>query len=221
MADPSKYLKFYNSWQTGIHPIFAARQAALVRDMKKVLLISSGYRSTAEQVESYKSSGGHQDAKGNWIGGSGMAAVPGRSWHEFGCACDWATPFYRKLDKDAETEEQTTLVKYGIFKPLTKGNKTSVFEDWHVQPIETAGSPLAERKTFYEYNALPKLDLGSDGDFVKLAQVYLGFKGFALKPDGDYGNKTRAAVMDFQKNNGLNPDGVIGSVTWRKLIYNK
>ena len=32
-------------------------------------------------------------------------------------------------------------------------------------------------------------------------------------PDGAYGNKTRAAVLEFQKKNGLSPDGIAGAYT--------
>jgi hypothetical protein len=220
MADPLKNLKFYHSWQNKIHPIFAARLAAFAKAQGKVLLVSSGYRSTEEQAESYKSTGGKL-VNGQWVGGNGMAAVPGRSWHEFSCATDWADIWARAMDKNYATDKQLKLIPYGIFKPLTKGNKTSVFEDWHVQPIETKNVPLADRKTFFECKSLPKLELGAEGDFVKLAQVYLGFKGFPLTLDGDYGNKTRIAVMGFQKGNGLDPDGVLGPVTWLKLLYGR
>lgn len=35
--------------------------------------------------------------------------------------------------------------------------------------------------------------------------------------DGKLGNKTRLAVKEFQKDNGLKPDGVVGNQTWSKL----
>jgi hypothetical protein len=39
----------------------------------------------------------------------------------------------------------------------------------------------------------------------------------AGKPDGVYGQKTQAAVMMFQKDNGLKADGIFGPATNRKL----
>lgn len=217
MANPLKWLKFYNSWQSGIHPIFAARLAAFARDHGKVLLISSGYRSTAEQAESYRSTGG-QLVNGVWVGGNGMAAHPGVSWHEFSVATDWADTWARVIDKDAATDRQLKLIPYGIFKPLTKGNHTSVVEDWHVQPIETAGIPVSDRRYFFECKDLPKLMAGDHNDYVKLLQVYLGFYGYVLTLDGGFGAKTQQAVMAWQKGIGLHPDGVVGIMSWKKLL---
>ncbi len=36
--------------------------------------------------------------------------------------------------------------------------------------------------------------------------------------DGDFGSGTLAAVQAFQSSHGLDPDGVVGSQTWPKLI---
>lgn len=158
LEDPKKWLIFHNSWQTDIDPIFAGRLAALAKYTGVKIHISSGYRSTKEQIASFLRNGGKQDADGNFIGGNGFAAKPGRSWHEFGEAIDTPDAWLKKLEKDASTAQQILLGKFGLFKPLTKGNGTSVNEDWHIQPIETNGVPVNDRKTFYEaYKADEKL----------------------------------------------------------------
>lgn len=36
--------------------------------------------------------------------------------------------------------------------------------------------------------------------------------------DGIFGSQTKAAVMIFQRDNGLEEDGIIGPETWRVLI---
>ena len=36
--------------------------------------------------------------------------------------------------------------------------------------------------------------------------------------DGDFGNKTLAAVVIFQKAHKLTPDGIVGQLTYAKLI---
>lgn len=39
-----------------------------------------------------------------------------------------------------------------------------------------------------------------------------------LKPDGVWGNNSKAALIVFQQNNGLSPDGVLGCKSVRKLV---
>lgn len=53
------------------------------------------------------------------------------------------------------------------------------------------------------------LKLGSKGAQVKILQEALG-----LAQDGDFGPKTEAAVKEWQKENGLVVDGVVGPMTW-------
>ena len=36
--------------------------------------------------------------------------------------------------------------------------------------------------------------------------------------DGDFGEETREAVLAFQRQAGLETDGVIGSKTWKALL---
>jgi len=42
-------------------------------------------------------------------------------------------------------------------------------------------------------------------------------KSLKIKVDGDFGPKTEEAVKKFQKENGLTPDGIVGSKTWNAL----
>jgi N-acetylmuramoyl-L-alanine amidase len=37
-------------------------------------------------------------------------------------------------------------------------------------------------------------------------------------PDGIYGPKTEAAIKKFQQQNGLTADGIVGAMSWQKLI---
>lgn len=56
------------------------------------------------------------------------------------------------------------------------------------------------------------LKKGSRGDDVKTLQKILG-----VVVDGDFGAKTEAAVIAFQKKKGLEADGIVGPVTWAAL----
>jgi hypothetical protein len=138
-AKPEKWLIFKYSNQKDIHPEFAKRLAALAKYMDRPIEIISGRRDSMEQARLYRLSGGKQDSNGNWYGGNGSAARPGNSKHEYGVAVDTSSLWLKALEKDESTKQQKILRKFGLFKPLTKGNGCSVREDWHIQPIETDG----------------------------------------------------------------------------------
>ncbi|MEK7528590.1 MAG: peptidoglycan-binding domain-containing protein [Patescibacteria group bacterium] len=42
--------------------------------------------------------------------------------------------------------------------------------------------------------------------------------GYSLVIDGYFGPKTQSAVIDFQKNNRLETDGIVGPQTWNALF---
>lgn len=58
---------------------------------------------------------------------------------------------------------------------------------------------------------------GDRGPAVNEAQRLLNRKGALLLVDGIFGAATRAAVMQFQQQNGLIADGVVSAATWREL----
>lgn len=66
--------------------------------------------------------------------------------------------------------------------------------------------------------SMRKIQFGSTGQAVETAQELLNKLGYDLQVDGKFGQLTRAAVRDFQRQNGLTADGVIGDKTWRKLL---
>ena len=64
----------------------------------------------------------------------------------------------------------------------------------------------------------PMLRTGSRGDAVRKLQELLNAKGYTCgSVDGIFGSKTKAAVLAFQKANGLGADGIVGPLTWAKL----
>ena len=68
---------------------------------------------------------------------------------------------------------------------------------------------------------LPVLHNGMGGAAVAAMQGILHAKKYSLGPygvDGDFGVATRAAVTNFQIRSGLDPDGICGPETWRKLL---
>ena len=59
---------------------------------------------------------------------------------------------------------------------------------------------------------------GDSGKLVKLVQIALISKGYEIEPDGIFGKETLKATKDYQANNGLEKDGIIGRLTISKLV---
>lgn len=68
----------------------------------------------------------------------------------------------------------------------------------------------------------PTVRPGVSGEITKCMQQLLKYvHGYTLGGygcDGDFGNATKAAVKKFQKVKGLEPDGIVGKKTWKKLL---
>ena len=64
----------------------------------------------------------------------------------------------------------------------------------------------------------PTLKKGSRGEYVKKLQQRLCSLGYAVACDGIFGDKTLAAVKEFQVMTGLAVDGIVGKNTWRMLL---
>jgi len=67
-------------------------------------------------------------------------------------------------------------------------------------------------------NPLPVLRKGSTGKYVRYMQLKLLSKLYNVGTiDGDFGTVSENAVIEFQKENGLAADGIVGPMTWAKL----
>jgi peptidoglycan hydrolase-like protein with peptidoglycan-binding domain len=63
----------------------------------------------------------------------------------------------------------------------------------------------------------PMLRQGDSGAAVSELQQLLKAKGINIAVDGVFGSATRAAVVQFQQQNGLAVDGIVGPKTWQAL----
>ena len=64
----------------------------------------------------------------------------------------------------------------------------------------------------------PLLKQGSRGNFVYLLQFLLTQYGHNISVDGIFGRNTENAVRNFQTNNGISSDGIVGNTTWKYLL---
>ena len=71
---------------------------------------------------------------------------------------------------------------------------------------------------------LPTLRNGSRGEYVTYLQTKLiqfGYDVGKTGADGIFGAKTESAVKQFQKDHGLDADGVVGPATWKAIEEGK
>jgi len=78
---------------------------------------------------------------------------------------------------------------------------------------DTAPAPAAASKAQTATEVASLLVEGSFGGEVALLQTMLNNNGYTLKVDGFFGQKTLAAVEDYQSKNGLKTDGIVGPKT--------
>lgn len=93
------------------------------------------------------------------------------------------------------------------------------YEQTTATPAIPAEQPANTVKTYD--TQLPMLSLGCKSQAVTSLQRLLVGRDYNIGRagiDGDFGNDTRQAVLDFQKNYHLETDGIVGPETWAKLI---
>ena len=87
-------------------------------------------------------------------------------------------------------------------------------EDAPFTPNSTLHSALST--LYYPYRMIDKSMAGTD---VAVVQAILTARGYYTGPlDGIFGDALDAAVRKFQSEHDLDPDGVVGPLTWRKIL---
>ena len=75
-----------------------------------------------------------------------------------------------------------------------------------------APTPVDDKKA---HTTLRKGSEGAEVEELQNKLVSLGYKLGTV--DGDFGGKTEAAVIAFQRDNNLDDDGICGPMTWKAL----
>ena len=91
--------------------------------------------------------------------------------------------------------------------------------------IDSRGFDGDTSSKYYSYNDsksvstfLSVLKNGSTGTDVKDLQIILNMRGYKLDKDGIFGSTTLKAVKNFQKQNNILIDGIVGKKTWKALL---
>lgn len=86
------------------------------------------------------------------------------------------------------------------------------WDEWGELAGVNYGNEAEEVKTHME-----TVRKGSSGEAVKQLQETLNKLGYKLEADGKFGTLTLGAVVTFQMAHELDPDGVVGEMTWNAL----
>lgn len=95
---------------------------------------------------------------------------------------------------------------------------------WIEYTGETATEVTGETKATEQastVSGLPLIKYGDKGEAVRAAQLLLIGRGYSCGycgADGEVGQDTCNAVIAFQRDKGLQRDGIIGAQTWARLI---
>ena len=111
-----------------------------------------------------------------------------------------------------------------INKPINQTNKPLI-DDW-VKRLQLACNAQGFSNQIIDgiagsntLNGCPTLRKGAAGNITKLLQEKLVSLGYNTNGvDGIFGSGTKAAVIAFQKSNGLVVDGIVGKNTRRKIL---
>lgn len=132
------------------------------------------------------------------------------------------TSLYKKVLADSDYESQMRQIKEcGYMTSSTEVNSVLKYiRDYNLTQYDNVtgeASPAPDPKPDmgacpYEQPALD-LKFTMIGKEVKWGQWQLCRHGYEVKIDGCFGPKTRAAVIQFQKDHNLVPDAIVGPLT--------
>lgn len=108
-----------------------------------------------------------------------------------------------------------------IYGKYVKMDAAGAGDDWVKRLQEAIGAKADGFAGPETLSKCPLLMEGAKGQVVKLLQERLGntFRiGVAGGYDGIFGDGTKRAVMEFQKQKSLAIDGIVGENTWRRLL---
>jgi peptidoglycan hydrolase-like protein with peptidoglycan-binding domain len=127
-------------------------------------------------------------------------------------------PVVRQIQTTLNLRYDAGLAVDGIFGPATKA---ALIRGLQSELNTQFGRNLALTGTFDAATRAATVNVrpGASGNITYLLQAALFANGHAnVVPDGIFGPRTEAAVRQFQRDQGLSADGVIGPLTQERLF---
>ncbi|MEA5507304.1 peptidoglycan-binding domain-containing protein [Halotia wernerae UHCC 0503] len=122
-------------------------------------------------------------------------------------------PAYSKTLNNSQHIASATPAAQGS-QPSTMQKPSAMKKPSTMQKSSAMKKPSTMQKSNVIANHSTVLRIGSKGNAVKTAQTFLKQQGFyTASVNGVFDNKTRSAVMKFQKAKGLKADGIVGRHT--------
>jgi hypothetical protein len=112
---------------------------------------------------------------------------------------------------------QTVLRKGDILCTRSKGHIVAVTDTDAPTAVSGSSAPVNGNQS---REPTKNVKRGTKGNDAKWLQVELNNRGYRLIVDGEIGQKSEAALIDFQKKNSLTPDGICGPATRAALKKN-
>jgi murein L,D-transpeptidase YcbB/YkuD len=127
------------------------------------------------------------------------------------------TSLYSKVKSDADYITQMQQIKQcGYMTSSTEVNSViKLIQAYELYKYDLVTSGNDEVNPYKLSASVMKV--GSRNESVKWLQFELNKLGYNLAVDGSYGNKTKNAVIDYQKTHGLVQDGICGRLTINSL----
>ena len=85
-------------------------------------------------------------------------------------------------------------------------------------PATADEAPEKEKPADADFWPPRMVDKSMSGKDVTVLQAILDARGYKTETDGVIGEATDQAIRRFQREHDLDPDGVVGPLTWRKIL---
>ena len=99
--------------------------------------------------------------------------------------------------------------EYRLTAQIVKGTLVTTKDD---------GSDFEILSTPADGGKFPVFGFGAHSPAVAVAQALLNYYGAKLVIDGQYGQATREALLDFKSARGLNKNDYVSRETWAQLL---